>query len=74
MLIDIVFLILLLLAAFKGLRNGLIVALFSLVGFIVGIAVAVKLSAVAATYIGHTINVAQRWLPLLETSPILRDF
>jgi len=46
-------------------RNGLIVALFSFVGFIVGIAVAVKLSAVAATYIGTAVNISQRWLPLV---------
>jgi membrane protein required for colicin V production len=65
MLIDVVFLILMLLAAFKGFRNGLIVALFSLIGFIVGLALAVKLSAVAATYIGHTVNISQRWLPLV---------
>jgi len=65
MLIDVVFLILLLLAAFKGVRNGLIVALFSLIGFIVGIAIAVKFSAVAAAYIGQAVNISQRWLPLL---------
>src|SRR4051812_19160378 len=65
MLIDVVFLILLLLAVFKGLRNGLIVALFSLIGFIVGIAIAVKFSAVAAEYIGQAVNVSQRWMPLI---------
>lgn len=65
MLIDVVFLILLLIAAYKGLRNGLIVALFSLLGFIVGMAVAVKLSAVAAQYIGTAVNISQRWLPLV---------
>lgn len=65
MLIDIVFLVLMLLAAFKGLRNGLIVALFSLIGFILGLALAVKLSAVAATYIGRTVTISERWLPLV---------
>lgn len=65
MLIDVVFLVLLLLAVFKGLRNGLIVALFSLVGFIVGLAVAVKFSAVAAEHIKHAVNISQRWLPLV---------
>lgn len=64
MLIDIIFLILLLLAVFKGLRNGLIVALFSLIGFILGIAVAVKLSTVAAAYIGSAVTISQRWMPL----------
>jgi membrane protein required for colicin V production len=65
MLIDVVFLILVVLAAFKGLRNGLIVALFSLIGFIVGMAAAVKLSTVAAGYIGQAVNISDRWLPLV---------
>lgn len=65
MLIDVVFLILLLVAAFKGLRNGLIVALFSLLGFIIGMAAALKLSAVAATYISGVVNIPERWLPVL---------
>jgi membrane protein required for colicin V production len=65
MLIDVVFLVLLLLAVIKGLRNGLIVALFSLIGLIVGLAAAVKLSAVAAGYIGTAVNISQRWLPVV---------
>lgn len=65
MLIDVVFLILLLTAVFKGLRNGLIVALFSLLGVIAGMAVAVKLSAVAANYLGNAVNISERWLPLV---------
>lgn len=65
MLIDVVFLVLMLLAVFKGLRNGLIVALFSLIGFIVGLAIAVKFSALAAEHIRHTVNIAERWLPLV---------
>lgn len=65
MLIDLVFLVLIFVAAAKGLRNGLIVALFSLVGVIIGMAVAVKLSAVAAAYISSAVNISQRWLPLV---------
>jgi membrane protein required for colicin V production len=65
MLIDVVFLILVVLAAIKGMRNGLIVALFSLIGFIVGMAAAVKLSSVAAGYIGQAVNISDRWLPLV---------
>jgi membrane protein required for colicin V production len=65
MLIDVVFLILVVLAAIKGMRNGLIVALFSLIGFIVGMAAAVKLSTVAAGYIGSAVNISDRWLPLV---------
>jgi membrane protein required for colicin V production len=65
MLIDIIALGLLVLAAFKGLRKGLIVAVFSFLAFIVGLAAALKLSAVAAGYIGEAISISQRWLPVL---------
>ena len=65
MLIDIIVFILLLLAAYKGFRNGLILALFSFLAFIIGLAAAIKLSAVAAGYIGRAVNVSQRWLPVL---------
>lgn len=65
MLIDIIALVLLVVAIFKGLSRGFIVAFFSLVAFIVGLAAAIKLSAVAATYIGRSVNISERWLPVL---------
>ena len=65
MLIDIIVIVLLILAAFKGLRNGLILAIFSFLAFVIGLAAAIKLSAVAAGYIGSAVNVSQRWLPVL---------
>ncbi len=65
MLIDIITIILLALALFKGLRKGLIVALFSFVAYLVGLAAAIKLSAVVAEYIGTNVEVSQRWLPFI---------
>ena len=78
MLIDTIAAILIIMALFKGLRKGLIVALFSslsttvwllslfsFVGFVIGLAAAVKLSAVAASYIERTVEVSGRWLPFL---------
>jgi membrane protein required for colicin V production len=65
MLIDIIALVLLLLALFKGLRKGLIVALFSFLAFIVGLAAALKFSVLVAEYIGSNFNISQRWLPVL---------
>lgn len=65
MFIDIIALILLVWAAFKGLRNGLIVGLFSFIAFIIGLAAALKLSAVAADYIGTNTNIGKRWLPFI---------
>lgn len=65
MLIDIIAFIFLLVALFKGLRKGLIVAVFSFVAFIVGLAAALKLSATVAEYIGNSVSVSARWLPFL---------
>ncbi|RYF86525.1 MAG: CvpA family protein [Chitinophagaceae bacterium] len=65
MLIDLIAFILLLIAAFKGIRKGLIVAVFSFVGFIIGLAAALKLSTAMADYIGSNVTVSQRWLPFL---------
>lgn len=52
-------------AVFKGLRKGLIVALFSFLGFIIGLAAALKLSTVMAAYIGNNVTISQRWLPFI---------
>jgi membrane protein required for colicin V production len=65
MLIDILVFMLLLLALFKGMRKGFIVAVFSFIASIIGLAAALKLSAIAASYIGSTVNISQRWLPVL---------
>ena len=65
MLIDIIAFVLLLLAVFKGLRKGFIVALFSFLAFFIGLAAALKLSAAMAVYIGGNVSVSQRWLPFL---------
>lgn len=65
MLIDIIALILLLVAIFKGLRKGLIVAVFSFLAFIIGLAAALKLSTAMADYIGDNVAVSQRWLPFI---------
>jgi len=65
MLIDIIALVLLMLAIYKGFRKGLIVAVFSFLAFIIGLAAALKLSAVVAVYIGNNVNIPQRWLPAI---------
>ena len=65
MLIDIIAFVLLLIATFKGLRKGLIVAVFSFLAFIIGLAAALKLSTAMASYLGENVAVSQRWLPFL---------
>jgi membrane protein required for colicin V production len=65
MLIDIIAFVLLIIAVFKGLRKGLIVAVFSFLAFIIGLAAALKLSTLMADYIGSNVEVSQRWLPFI---------
>ena len=65
MFIDFIAIGLLVLAVIKGFRKGLIVAIFSLLAFIIGLAAALKLSAVVAEYLGTNTNISQRWLPIL---------
>lgn len=65
MFIDVICLLLLVWAIFKGLKNGLVVAIFSFVAFIIGLAAALKLSAIVAVYLGENTNISQRLLPFL---------
>ncbi len=66
MIIDIFFVLLLLLACFKGYSKGLIVALFSIIGFIAGLAAALKLSAYAAEKLSGSFNTSGKWLPFVS--------
>lgn len=66
MFLDIVFFILIALAAFKGFQRGLIVGIFSFIAIVVGLAAAIKLSAVVASYIGEAVKVSDRWLPVIS--------
>lgn len=66
MIIDIIVAIILILAAFKGYRQGLIVALFSVIAFIIGLAAALKLSAVVADHLGKAVKVSDKWLPIIS--------
>jgi membrane protein required for colicin V production len=65
MFIDIITVILLVMAVFKGLRKGLVVAIFSFLAFLIGLAAALKLSTLMAEYIGSNVAVSQRWLPFI---------
>jgi membrane protein required for colicin V production len=64
--IDIIFIILILIALYKGYNKGLIVALFSIIAFIVGLAAALKLSAVVATYLQNSVSISAKWLPFIS--------
>ena len=66
MIIDAFFSILLILACLKGYQKGLIVALFSMVAFIAGLAAALKLSALVAAKISTSGTVSAKWLPVIS--------
>jgi len=66
MLIDIIFAIIIVLAVIKGFQKGLIVALFSFVAFFIGLAAALKLSALVAGYLGKSVNISNQWLPIIS--------
>ncbi len=66
MILDIVYAVLLVLAVFKGYRRGLIVAVFSFLAILVGLAAALKLSAVVAGYLGTATNLSSAWLPFVS--------
>lgn len=66
MIIDIIVAIVIILGAIKGFRQGLIIALFSVIAFIIGLAAALKLSAVVADHIGNTVKVSDKWLPIIS--------
>ena len=66
MAIDTLFFILMALAVFKGYSKGFIIALFSVAGFILGLAAAIKLSAWVATALSGTFNANSKWLPVIS--------
>lgn len=66
MFLDLVFVIILILAVIKGYHRGLIVGLFSFIAVIIGLAAAMKLSAIAANYIGTAVKISDKWLPMIS--------
>ena len=65
MAIDIIFIILMLVAVIRGTSRGLIVAVFSLLACIIGLAAAIKLSVVVAGYLQSEGHMHSKWLPIL---------
>ncbi len=65
MFIDLVFAVLIIGAIIKGYSQGLILAVFSLLALIIGLAAALKLSAVTALWLKDSIHIATKWLPFI---------
>jgi membrane protein required for colicin V production len=66
MIIDVLFIIILIFALYKGWRNGFVVAILSVVGLIIGLVAAMKLSAIAASHLKDSTNISVRWLPFIS--------
>lgn len=66
MLIDVIFLVLMILAVIKGLRNGFVVAVFSLLGILIGLAAAMKFSTLVAEWLKESTQLSAAWLPFLS--------
>ncbi len=64
--IDITFAVIAIIAIIKGIRKGLVVALFSIIAYIIGLAAALKLSAVVALYLEKNVAVPGKWLPVIS--------
>ena len=62
MMIDILVVLAIAWAVIKGVRSGLIIGVFSILGFIIGLAAALKLSSAVASHLGGDNN---RWMPFV---------
>ncbi|ATL46290.1 colicin V production protein [Chitinophaga caeni] len=63
--IDIIFAVIMAFAIYKGYSRGLIVAIFSFLAIILGIAAAMKLGAAVATYLQAQSGMPSRWWPIV---------
>ncbi|HEY8387217.1 MAG TPA: CvpA family protein [Parasegetibacter sp.] len=66
MVIDIIFFGLMVIAIFKGINRGLIIAIFSVIAMFVGLAAALKLSSVVAAYMETQTKISGVWLPVFS--------
>ena len=71
MIIDTAYIVLLLLAVFKGYRKGFVVAVFSFFAIFIGLAAALKLSATVANWLGKSTGIGERLLPIVAFAIIL---
>lgn len=66
MIIDILLLLLLIAACLKGYSRGLIVAIFSVIAIVVGLAAAMKLSVMVAARLQQNFTINTQWLPAIS--------
>ena len=66
MIVDVIFAVLVVIAIIQGFRRGLIIAIFSFIAIFIGLAAAIKLSAVVADYLASSTRITGKWLPVLS--------
>jgi membrane protein required for colicin V production len=66
MIIDIILAVLVILAIIQGFRRGFIIAIFSFIAIFIGLAAAIKLSAVVADHLANSAKISGKWLPILS--------
>jgi len=66
MIIDIIFVILLVLALWKGYSRGFIIGIFSFLAIFIGLAAAIKFSVVVSGWLHNNTNIGARWLPFIS--------
>ena len=66
MFIDIIALILLAMAIFKGYRRGFIVSILSFLAILIGLAAAMKFSVAVADWLQNNTNIGSHWLPFIS--------
>jgi len=64
--IDFIWLTLMVFAAVKGFKNGLIVSLFSVAGLVIGLIAAMKFSTIVSGYISESFQMPLFWLPIVS--------
>jgi len=71
MIIDLIFIVLMALAVWKGFSRGLIIAFFSLIGFFIGLVAALTLSPSVAVWLQQETNSDGKWYPLLAFAIVM---
>jgi membrane protein required for colicin V production len=66
MIIDVAFLVVMIIAFFKGFTKGFIVGIFSFIAFLIGLAAALKLSAIVAHHFETSAGISGKWLPVIS--------
>ncbi|MCW3086809.1 MAG: hypothetical protein JWQ78_195 [Sediminibacterium sp.] len=71
MIIDVIFMLLMVFAVVKGLRNGFVIAVFSFFGVLIGLAAAMKFSTLVAGWLKDGTNLGSAWLPFLSFALVM---